>query len=379
MRDCFLVAPGHAFVIGTDLARPRPAAEVFAGPPTGLVADVDGGTGPAFRCIGGWMEMGPLPHLLGDALPPVILLQATHPASLRIDGFQAQIEAEMTEPAVGATATATAAMQMIIVDLIRSLPEDAPRGWLKALEDPRISPALRAIHGGPLRKWRLEDLDGLAYLSRSQFIVRFHRAVGRTPMDYLLHWRMALAQRALSRPVAPRVAGGCGSRLCLAQCLWRGVPASDGHEPAPRGGPAAPCAPITAGHAPARLTETSQLVRFDIVSAPHLSDWSGASSLHRFVEGEWQVWAGSGLTPHPAKTSCRWREDPLNECSIEVCHEGGAVLVEPIGPKIARETREKRVDAIWAHRHWQGRLEWASVKISFTYDLSRYCYRKLTC
>lgn len=200
--DCFLVAPGNAFVIGTDLARPRPAAEVFAGPLTGLVADLDGGPGPAFRCIGGRMEMGPLAYLLGDALPPVILLQATHPASQRIDGLIARIEAEMMESAAGSTAIATAAMQMIFADLIRSLPEDAPRGWLKALEDPRISPALRAIHGDPSRQWRLEDLAGLAHLSRSQFTARFHNAVGRAPMDYLLHWRMALAQRALSRPGA---------------------------------------------------------------------------------------------------------------------------------------------------------------------------------
>lgn len=198
--DCFLVAPGHAFAIGTDLARPRPAAEVFAGPPTGLVADLDGGRGPAFRCIGGRMDMGPLAYLLGDALPPVIVLQATHPASQRIDGLLSRVEAEMMQPAAGSTAIAAAAMQMIFVDLIRSLPEDAPRGWLKALEDPRIGPALRAIHSDPSRQWRLEDLAGLSHLSRSQFTARFHKAVGRAPIDYLLHWRMALAQRALSRP-----------------------------------------------------------------------------------------------------------------------------------------------------------------------------------
>lgn len=200
--DCFLVAPGHAFVIGTDLARPRPAAEVFAGPSNGLVADLDGGPGPAFRCIGGRMEMGPLAHLLGDALPPVVLLQAAHPASQRIGGLLARIEAEMAQPAAGSTVMATAAMQMIFVDLIRSLPADAPRGWLKALADPRIAPALHAIHGDPAHRWRLENLAGLAHLSRSQFAARFHKAVGRAPMDYLLHWRSALAQRALSRPGA---------------------------------------------------------------------------------------------------------------------------------------------------------------------------------
>ena len=34
-------------------------------------------------------------------------------------------------------------------------------------------------------------------MSRSAFFERFSRTVGATPMDYLLLWRMALAQRLL--------------------------------------------------------------------------------------------------------------------------------------------------------------------------------------
>src|SRR5690606_6188647 len=71
--------------------------------------------------------------------------------------------------------------------------------WLAALSDPRIGSAIRAMHADPGRGWRLEDLAEISHLSRSQFSARFRAAVGRSPMDYLLHWRMTLAGKALSQ------------------------------------------------------------------------------------------------------------------------------------------------------------------------------------
>jgi hypothetical protein len=39
----------------------------------------------------------------------------------------------------------------------------------------------------------------------------------------------------------------------------------------------------------------------------------------------------------------------LDECSIEVCHEKVQFWWNRFVPMIAHETREKRVDALWAH------------------------------
>ncbi|WP_052699742.1 helix-turn-helix transcriptional regulator [Martelella endophytica] len=198
--DCFLVAPDRPFVIGTDFAHPRPAAEVFAGTDKRPYAHLDGGEGSPFRATGGRMELGPVTGLIADALPPLVILTAEKAASKRIGWLMDRLEEEQAAERAGASAIAGAAMQMIFVELIRALPEERPRGWLAALDDPRIGPALHAIHTDPAHPWRIETLAGLAHLSRSQFSARFRAAVGQAPMDYVLHWRMTLARQALTRP-----------------------------------------------------------------------------------------------------------------------------------------------------------------------------------
>ncbi len=69
-----------------------------------------------------------------------------------------------------------------------------------------------------------------AALSRSTFFDRFRRAVGAAPMDYLLTWRMALAQNLLRRrqggiaEVAKRVGYGSASTFSVAFVRHVGVP-----------------------------------------------------------------------------------------------------------------------------------------------------------
>ncbi len=200
--DCFLVAPERPFVIGTDLSRLRPAAEVFAAADKRPFARLDGGEGPAFRCLGGRMDLGDMAVFLIEALPPVILLRAGLPAGQRIAWLLDRLEVELIEAQPGSGALAASALRMIFVELMRTLPQDVPTGWLAALSDPRIGPVLRVIHEDPAHPWTLEALARQASLSRSQFAARFRTAVGRAPMDYVLHWRMALARQALSRPGA---------------------------------------------------------------------------------------------------------------------------------------------------------------------------------
>ncbi|MGK7652239.1 AraC family transcriptional regulator [Roseovarius sp. B08] len=200
--DCFLVAPERPFLIGTDLSCPRPAAEVFAAGDRGPFARLNGGEGPGFRCLGGRMELGDMAVFLTEALPPVILLRDGLPAGKRIAWLLDRLEAELAEAQPGSGALAASAMRMIFVELMRTLPQDMPNGWLAALTDPRIGPVLRAIHDDPTHPWTLDALARRANLSRSQFAARFRVAVGRAPMDYILRWRMALARQALSRPGA---------------------------------------------------------------------------------------------------------------------------------------------------------------------------------
>ena len=78
-------------------------------------------------------------------------------------------------------------------------------GWLRALTDPRIAPALRLMHSDPGRSWQLAELARTVAMSRTSFSFHFKAAAGVAPLTYLTSWRMRLAERALreeSTPVA---------------------------------------------------------------------------------------------------------------------------------------------------------------------------------
>lgn len=70
-------------------------------------------------------------------------------------------------------------------------------GVLAGLADPRLARALTAMHEAPARHWSLDDLAGLAGMSRTRFAALFRSVVGTTPIDYLARWRMMIAQKML--------------------------------------------------------------------------------------------------------------------------------------------------------------------------------------
>jgi AraC-like DNA-binding protein len=211
--DCFLVAPGLPFVIGTDLSRvPRPAEEVFAGCEDLPIARFGAGNGLDFMCLSGRMDIPSTATILIEALPAVTIIPGGSPVAGRIAWLLDRLEEESRMDIPGRAAMAAQLMQVIFIELIRTLPAGESRGWLAALSDIRVGPAIRAIHADPGRDWRLEQLAEISHLSRSQFSARFRFLVGRAPMAYLLHWRMTVARKALSEPGRPiaRIAADLG-------------------------------------------------------------------------------------------------------------------------------------------------------------------------
>lgn len=90
----------------------------------------------------------------------------------------------------------------LLVLAIRShIVRDLPRqGLLAALNDPRLSRALAAMHDDPGRNWSIAELAEVALLSRTAFCEHFSEVLGIAPMQYLTEWRMAEAQRLLRDP-----------------------------------------------------------------------------------------------------------------------------------------------------------------------------------
>ncbi|MGU3399915.1 cupin domain-containing protein [Brucellaceae bacterium D45D] len=103
-------------------------------------------------------------------------------------------------------------LEAMLIEALRSAPDAAlPPGLLMALSDPQLAPALRMIHVDPAITVPVADLARSAGLSRTVFFSRFREKTGKTPADYGLSLKMALARRALREGAAiARVARDLG-------------------------------------------------------------------------------------------------------------------------------------------------------------------------
>jgi len=124
-------------------------------------------------------------------------------------------------------------VELLLIEALRQTShEGAPPGLLRGLADPRIAPALRAMHARLSRPWTVVRLAKVSGLSRSSFFERFTRTVGMRPMEYLLAWRMAVARSLLREPnariadVAERVGYGSASTFSVAFTRYAGQPPS---------------------------------------------------------------------------------------------------------------------------------------------------------
>ena len=124
-------------------------------------------------------------------------------------------------------------IEAMLIEAFRSTAgSKASSGLLRGLADPRLAAALRRMHERPTHGWSVAELAREAGLSRSIFFDRFKQAVGVSPIEYLLHWRMALAKDLLRRErggvaeVAERVGYSSASTFSVAFTRTVGVPPS---------------------------------------------------------------------------------------------------------------------------------------------------------
>ena len=73
----------------------------------------------------------------------------------------------------------------------------AEHGWIAALQDQVLAPAMAQLHAAPQRKWTVPELASTVAVSRSVLDQRFRDVLGRSPIRYLTEWRMHLADDLL--------------------------------------------------------------------------------------------------------------------------------------------------------------------------------------
>jgi AraC-like DNA-binding protein len=75
-------------------------------------------------------------------------------------------------------------------------------GLLAGLAHPQLSKVLLAIHKMPEKQWGLDAMAELALMSRSKFAELFKRIVGQSPGNYVIDWRIVVAQGLLQQDKA---------------------------------------------------------------------------------------------------------------------------------------------------------------------------------
>ena len=127
-------------------------------------------------------------------LPELILVKADQAQTLALHATSQLLASEMAEPAPGSEVMVNRLADILFIQCVRahiaSSSENCKSGWLRAIFDPKIGAALKAMHERVENPWTVETLAASAGMSRSAFALRFKELLGETPLEYLTNWRM---------------------------------------------------------------------------------------------------------------------------------------------------------------------------------------------
>lgn len=130
-----------------------------------------------------------------ELLPPLLLLKPTDGGG----GLETLLERMVSESSFarpGQDIALSRLTEVLFVEVLRSWIESleyGEGGWLGAMADPHIGPALQLIHERPDQPWTLGDLGHRVGLGRSAFSARFTKLVGQPMYRYLIARRMSEA------------------------------------------------------------------------------------------------------------------------------------------------------------------------------------------
>ncbi|TPW77180.1 AraC family transcriptional regulator [Schumannella soli] len=169
---------------------PRPLEHAFHNAPTD---DSD------FACAAVDFEGGAT-HPLVRTLPSLVVLPLDAVGTLA--PALELLFAEVDDVGCGSRLVADRLFEVVLIRLLRWILDnsgdlDLPPGLLLGLGDERLTATLVALHENPGAPWTLERMARTAGLSRSAFAERFRATVGQPPNDYLIEWRLTLAQQRL--------------------------------------------------------------------------------------------------------------------------------------------------------------------------------------
>lgn len=192
---------------GTADATTVPIASLMEPPPwSDLPVIRHGGGGERTDVVCGYLASDdPLFEPALRALPSIFVVRPPAAAAAWVDAsIRYAVESSASQPEDSVVATRLP--ELLLIEVLRLHLSTAPaseRGWLAALRDPVLAPALAQLHGAPQRRWTVTGLASAAMVSRSLLDERFREVLGRSPIRYLREWRMHVAKEFLANTALP--------------------------------------------------------------------------------------------------------------------------------------------------------------------------------
>jgi AraC-like DNA-binding protein len=155
-----------------------------------------------------------------ELLPPVLLLKRTADGGW-LEAILRRMVGEAALERPGQRVALARLTEVLFVEVLRNwIASLSPGqgGWIGAISDPHIGPALKLIHENPQQPWTLSDLGQRVGLGRSVFSARFTRLVGQSVHRYVIERRMAEAAFLLETTEEPiaRIASRVGYETAAA-------------------------------------------------------------------------------------------------------------------------------------------------------------------
>ena len=199
--DVVVMPYADAYASGSDEdAEPVSIATLLPPPPWMEFPQIDyGGNGANTRMVCGYLRGDAMlfdPAL--RALPAMFVVRPMGPAATWVT---ASVEYAMQATQLSPTGVNQRLPELLFTEVLRIyLSESANReltGWLAALRDPVVGPALSVLHTRPAHEWTVAELAHTVATSKTVLIDRFNLLLGRPPIRYLTEWRLNLASGLL--------------------------------------------------------------------------------------------------------------------------------------------------------------------------------------
>ena len=193
--DFVVVTRGEPHLIYSDRrTKPFPIMDLDRSPAHLGVVRHGGSAQPLSTMIcGNFTVARPSRGSVLELLPPVLLLKPAEDGEW-LEAILRRMVSESAQGRPGQGVALSRLTEVLFVEVLRSWVKSlgpGEGGWLGAMADPHIGPALQLIHERPDQPWTLEDLGQRVGLGRSAFSARFTKLVGQSMYRYLIARRMS--------------------------------------------------------------------------------------------------------------------------------------------------------------------------------------------